>query len=616
MAQVKSRNFSQHTTETVLRSNGALTLDDVFPSSGAGPYSSSDIYNAQPALGFYCLCSKRTSNDTLPDCPSRHIVAQAHAKMLTEAGFDYVAIDITNWPQINAATDVAVIRPLENLFDMWLDLRSRSIATPSIVMWCDSPVATYPDGQETTWQHLLTHFYNNATRSPLIWQVSTDDNDDDNYDDNTTTTNTKKMFMLPDNSNFQQNVSALIQKNGGRNDVSVVKVWALFGRSKYEAGSWGFFSPCTTANGGYTTSMVGVGECNQYSSNATTTTRTPPPVAASPSGQDEQVMEVVEVSASGGYMLSQCALPFASTGHMRGLTLQRLFRKVLATGAPNLFMSSFNEFIGGRQEAVYHSNVAFNMGLPNDAQRGNVWVDTYGVEFSRDIEPSVEGGSVVWDVAKDCVQMYKKGETCDGASANSTNSRPCCSTWDKEVWHNAWSLKTNDSSGENGSGGNGSGGNGSGGNHSGGNGSSGSDFLVTNSESEKEALVQGGAWMEVCHSINGPTVFCVDTTIQDGRDGPFMLYSRGDVELQSGDLRAVHRCYSNVTGTHWLSSSSSCAERAGGHAEFVLGWAAGRRGGGTLRELFRCESLLRWSHALDIGCVNGTTKETSLGFVR
>ena len=229
MAQVKNRNFSQHTTETVLRSNGALTLDDVFPSSGAGPYSSSEIYNAQPALGFYCLCSKRTINDTLPTCPSRYTVAEAHAKMLAEAGFDYVAIDITNWPQINAATDVAVIRPLENLFDMWLDLRSRGIATPSIVMWCDSPVATYPDGQETTWQHLLTHFYNNATRSPLIWQGSTDDNDDD---DSTTTTITKKMFMLPDNSNFQQNVSALIQKNGGRNDVSVVKVWALFGRSK------------------------------------------------------------------------------------------------------------------------------------------------------------------------------------------------------------------------------------------------------------------------------------------------------------------------------------------------------------------------------------------------
>jgi hypothetical protein len=28
---------------------------------------------------------------------------------------------------------------------------------------------------------------------------------------------------------------------------------------------------------------------------------------------------------------------------------------------------------------VYHSNTAFNMGLPNDPQKDNVWVDTYGV---------------------------------------------------------------------------------------------------------------------------------------------------------------------------------------------------------------------------------------------
>ena len=44
------------------------------------------------------------------------------------------------------------------------------------------------------------------------------------------------------------------------------------------------------------------------------------------------------------------------------------------TGAPNLFMSSFNEHIGGRQKSVFSSNVAYNMGLPNDPQKGNVWV--------------------------------------------------------------------------------------------------------------------------------------------------------------------------------------------------------------------------------------------------
>jgi hypothetical protein len=55
--------------------------------------------------------------------------------------------------------------------------------------------------------------------------------------------------------------------------------------------------------------MVNDQDCNQFSSINST-------------GQ------VDEVSASSAYMLSQCALPFASPGHMRGLTLQRLFKKV------------------------------------------------------------------------------------------------------------------------------------------------------------------------------------------------------------------------------------------------------------------------------------------------
>jgi len=59
----------------------------------------------------------------------------------------------------------------------------------------------------------------------------------------------------------------------------------------------------------YTTSMLNDDECNQF-------------VSINSTGQ------VDEVSASSAYMLSQCSLPFASPGHMRGLTLQRLFKKV------------------------------------------------------------------------------------------------------------------------------------------------------------------------------------------------------------------------------------------------------------------------------------------------
>lgn len=69
--------------------------------------------------------------------------------------------------------------------------------------------------------------------------------------------------------------------------------------------------------------------------------------------------------------------------------------------------SSFNEHIGGRQPPSQPADTAFNMGLPNDPQKDSVWVDSYASEFSRDIEPSVEAGDTVWNVAASCVQLYK-----------------------------------------------------------------------------------------------------------------------------------------------------------------------------------------------------------------
>ena len=39
----------------------------------------------------------------------------------------------------------------------------------------------------------------------------------------------------------------LIQANGGLHDISIIKVWALFGSDKYHNGTWGFFSPCIDA---------------------------------------------------------------------------------------------------------------------------------------------------------------------------------------------------------------------------------------------------------------------------------------------------------------------------------------------------------------------------------
>lgn len=273
-------------------------------------------------------------------------------------------------------------------------------------------------------------------------------------------------------------------------------------------------------------------------------------------------------------MLTQTALPFASPGHFRGLTLQRLFKKVLETGAPHLFISSFNEHIGGRQTPSSPSNNAFNMGLPNDPQRGSVWVDTYASEFSRDIEPTVEGGSRVWDVASSCVTLYKTGKTC--ATAPNT---PCCTTADKEIFVNIWSLTA----------------------------PGGADYLLTNSPYEREVLKKQG-WSENCNAFSNPSAFCVDTNLRDARAGPFIIYS-----VQQPNTRALYRCFIPQNGKHFFSLASNCE---GQKTEFILGYISLARGGETLRALRRCGAPVPGTHvhALDLEC---DIKDAGvLGYVR
>lgn len=264
----------------------------------------------------------------------------------------------------------------------------------------------------------------------------------------------------------------------------------------------------------------------------------------------------------------------------------------------HVFMSSFNEYIGGRQAPAYSAKIAFNMGLPRDAQRFSVWVDTYAAEFSRDLEPSVEGGNRTWLVARSCVQMYKAGRTCRDAGAA---TELCCSRDDKEIWANAWSLARRD----------------------------GTDYLLTTSLAERTALLASGAWRELCNPVPNPTAFCVDPSEPDGRNGPFMLFNRSAVAdyVHGGllDTAPLFRCTAAAPPhTHFFSTDPACE---GGTTESTLGWVARRPGGETLRALYRCSAAGRASelaavagprfHALDLPCdVPDSAAPHVLGYVR
>ena len=550
MGRVAAVGAAQLTTELVIQSAGALTLDDVY----APLNQSFDIYNAQPALGFYCLYRARPGQPPpVPDCANISATARAHADRLTAGGFDYVAVDVTNWPMadVGGSTDVAVLRPTEVLFEEWAALRAAGVATPAIAVWPCSPAGS------TTWQYLLDTLYNDPRYAGLVYVQGG-----------------KKVVFVPHaGANcWDPATAALIEANGGRNDVKVIPMWALFGDgggAAWQQGVWGFFSPCTDAAGDFTTSMFGggVGACNQFAT------------------QDNATGPVVEISASGGYMLSQCALPWASPGHLRGLTVARLFERVLAQSPPHLFMSSFNEFIGGRQAPASGAKIAFNMGLPVDPQRAQVWVDTYAAEFSRDIEPTVEAGDATWLVAASCVALYKAAQTCADAP-----DAPCCTRADKDIFVAIWSLRRAD----------------------------GGDALLTALVGERDALVAGKAWAERCSPIANPTAFCVDGAEPDGRDGPFALYARADVADGRGGATAtapLFRCMNATANAHFFSADEGCE---GATTESTLGWMAAAPGLEMLRALRRCRSAAgARMHALDLACDDPDPAAPGvLGYVR
>ena len=512
-----------------------LTLTHTHSLSTSLPHSHTHTLSLSRPLSLHLSLSFPLT--LLPQFILTGQTASTHAKWLTDANIDYVAVDITNWPDVNEPTDIGVLRPTEVLFEEWLKLRQQGIPTPKIALWVCSPA------NSTTWQYLLKKLYNNASYQDLIY-----------------TQGGKKVFFLPyrPGTCYDAEEEAKIRANFGRNDVTTTKMWALFGPSDYAEGVWGFFSPCVSGiTNDYTTSMVGEAACNQY-----------PTTEARSNGM------AVEVTASGSYMLSQSALPFASPGHMRGLTLHRLFQRVLKDRPPHVFLSSFNEHIGGRQAPASPAKIAFNMGLPTDPQRTSVWVDTYGSEFSRDVEPTVEGGSRVFEVLKACLVLYKGGRDCTAAPTSL-----CCTTGDKAIWSNAWAV-TNPSSG---------------------------DSLVTVDRQELQALVHEG-WREVCSPIVGPSVFCVNTSNPDGRSGPFLLYSK-----QQAGSKPLYRCYDAASGHHAISDDAQCTGL--GHTESLLGFAAAGPGGETLRALRRCRTPSgAYTHALDLPC--DVNDSHVLGFVR
>eukprot|EP01119_Soliformovum_irregulare_P018421 TRINITY_DN563_c0_g1_i1.p1 TRINITY_DN563_c0_g1~~TRINITY_DN563_c0_g1_i1.p1 ORF type:complete len:568 (+),score=158.68 TRINITY_DN563_c0_g1_i1:15-1718(+) len=517
--------------EQVIRSNGQYTLNDILNKYNMGGEAGNFYYQTEPQAGYYCIWRKRSDdhNPRFPDCPNITSTLTRHAHQLTSANVDFVVVDSTNIPVDEGEGDWLQLRPIEILFEEWHALRSQGIMTPNITVW-----PTITPGA-TLWQTYI-NIYKNSSYANMIQR------------DNS---GRPIMFVVPNNADPK--IIDAIKTQG----VTVVEMWAQLSQSTIDTGMWQFFATCNNNGKEMTSSIVGT-QCNEYC--------TP----NSPIGS--------QCTASPSFQIQYGSLPFGAPGRLSGLTFKQQFSTIFKNQPDYVFISSWNEFIAQPQPNPY-SNVVdgFSMGLPNDPMGRDVWVDTYGAEYGRDIEPSVEYGSYYYDLMSSCLRIYKSG-----ARSCQDEKEECCQMQKSEIYVNVFSLRKN----------------------------SGDDFLLTIYPNEVETLVNSGQWSEICSPFPGSSIFCQDRSNLNGQYGSFITYS-----VSRPESRPLYRCEIPETNQHFFSPDSNCE---GYKMEFQIGFVSTVRRGDSLRGLYRCRDGANNAHysSLDVVCPNGDHDAGLIGYVR
>jgi hypothetical protein len=564
--------------ETILQSNGNMRLENVYsnPGAAAGFY-----YHSTPAnLGPYCLYRKRQNETSgvLPDCPNINVTARQHAIMLNALGVDVVVVDGTNLGTFTSFSDALQLRPMEVLAEEWYKLRTvYGMATPSIAAW-----NTVPSGSNL-WQNYLNNIYNDPQLSTLIARAPAG-----------VAAAGKQIFFIP---NGDPAVIAQVESNFGRNNVAVLTMWANWPASQFVSeGAWQFMAPCQDASNGnqYTTSVANLPECNQLvvprSILGTSTTVSP------------------------SYQLGYGSLPFQAAGKLNTFTLELQFATALDAKTDNLVLSTFNEFIAQPQSnpyaAQFGANKVFSMGIGSwDASFNGdaLWVDTYGFSLARDIEPSEEGGSAIFNVVASCTRLKEHLSFSSSSKATlrelcqQENFQPelCCSRYSSssssqsavnQTRRNIWALKKVQGN---------------------------TDYLLTNNQVELDGLLNSGQWAQLCNPFGGPQSFCVDLSILGGADAgslPFLLATTpSDPWLGANGGVGLYRCLEGGI-LHFFSTDPNCE---GQKTEYFLGFAASVRNSEFPRAIRRCIDPSQGGthfHSLDLPCQHGH-EEVVYGYV-
>jgi len=532
----------RHTVEDVVRKG--LSFDDLLPTAALQQQAAAFRYHVRPTLGFYCLYRKRAGEapyaepDLVPDCPNIATTARTHAKQLWGAGVDFVFVDLTNLQQMSPFADVLGVRPLEVLLEEWVAARAAGIMTPQVAAWVPAP-----DKSGVMVYEKVLAIYNDPAFAPLILRDGKSG---------------KKVVFLVDYLTTDAS-RQLIEKNGGKNDVVGVRLWGLLGAAKLAAGVASWMQPCESG-GKWTTIVEAQAPCAQGYSPAT-------PIGS-----------VLSVSAS--YQLSYASLPFHAAGRRGGLTLKKQFQRAFADQPDYLLINSWNEQIAQPQPNPYPAtmgNLRKSMGV-YDASGVALWVDPYGAEYVRDLEPTVEYGSQYHDLMASCLRAYRLG----GCAAAASES--CCQL--QQDFQVIRSLRIKDPANQ-----------------------MSTHHVLSTGTNERDTLVASGAWEEVCNPLAGVPQLCGGGAMTNA-DLPFELYT------QPGAGRALlTRCYTGVANFFSLDPQCEGTTIVG-----PLGYLSQTRDTSTARPLQRCYNSVaqRHFHWIDVACPSlpNVKQEAQLGFVR
>jgi hypothetical protein len=557
MSQLEAKGIQPLTIEDVIRGNGKYSFNDVlqkhFDSNFLNLTAAHFYYHNKPAIGFYCIYKRRATEQTngVQDCPNIERTLETHAKQILGAGIDHIILDNTNLHTLTAHgdhSDTIQLRPTEIIFEEWRKLRDKGIQTPQITIW--QALAEGANHQI----HLMNHIYNNPRYDDLIVKDKQG----------------RKVFYYVDGAHMRASAKALADiRNIMGPRIALVPKWAITDAAEFNKGKFTGLSWCLEGNQNHTSVLDR--PCNR---------------PYTPSSEIGSGMMV-----STGFHVNYSSIPFQASGKLRGLTFRKQWESAFAVHPEWIILNAWNENAAQPQNSEFTSSPFHKaMGMESDSSRSVKypdatyawqWVDQYGAEFGRDIEPTQEHGDFYYRLTQSCIRVLRSG----ARSCNKTNEL-CCTTPAEDQFQTIYSLVTATSDG-------------------------GRQFVTTPSEAEKMTL-QGQNWREVCTPFPGPIHLCVNINEPLASSGAFVIFKNSDGKTpQQSQRRPLYRCFNG--SNNYMSLDATC--ETGTAPQSVLGYISTVKTSETPRHLHRCIGKGGHFHSTYGGCAAGTFEYT-LGFVK